>query len=46
MFRLIEDLTKSNVNKNVQMPETYCPQGVDSFVALLKLHHKHGANDL
>ena len=28
------------------MSETYCPQGIDSFVALLKIQHKHGAHDL
>ena len=42
-FRLIDDLTKSNVNKTVQMSETYCPQGIDSFVALTRLQHINGA---
>ena len=45
-FRLIDDLTKSNVNKAVQMSETYCPQGIDSFVALTRLQHTNGAADL
>ena len=45
-FRLIDDLTKSNVNKTVQMSETYCPQGVDSFVALTRIQHVNGDVDL
>ena len=42
-FRLIGDLTKSNVNKTVQMSEAYCPQGLDSFVASTRLQHGNGA---
>ena len=45
-FRLIDDLAKSNVNKTVQMSETYCPQGLDSFDALTRLQHVNGATDL
>ena len=45
-FRLIDDLTKSNVNKTVEMSETYCPQGLDSFVALTRIQHVNGAKDL
>ena len=45
-FRLISDLTKSNVDKTAQTPETYCPQGLDSFVSLARLHHVGGAGDL
>ena len=45
-FRLIDDLTKSNVNKTVQMSETYCPQGLGSFVALTRTHHVNGAEGL
>ena len=45
-FRLIGDLTKSNVNKTVEMSETYCPHGLDSFVALTRLQHVNGAEGL
>ena len=45
-FRLICDLTKSNVNKTAEMPETYCPQGLDSFVALTRTQHANGAEGL
>ena len=42
-FRLIDDLTESNVNKTVQMSEKYCPQGLDSFVASKRIQHSNGA---
>ena len=45
-FRLIGDLAKSNVNKTVQMSETYFPQGPDSFVALTRTLQINGADDL
>ena len=45
-YCLIEDLAKSNVNKTVQMSETYCPHGLDSFFALTRPHHVNGATDL
>ena len=45
-FRLIDDITKSNVNKTVQMSETYFPQGLDSFIALTRLQHVNGADNL
>ena len=45
-FRLIDDFTKSNVNKTVQMTETYCPQGIDSFVSLTRIQCANGASDL
>ena len=45
-FRLIDDLAKSNVNKTVQTSETYCRQGIDSFLALTRPHRANGATDL
>ena len=45
-FRLIGDLAKSNVNKTVQMSEIYFRQGLDSFVALTRLQHVNGSEDL
>ena len=45
-LRLIDDITKPNVNRTVQMTETYCPKGLDSFVALTRLRHVNGAGGL
>ena len=45
-FRLIDDLAKSNVDKTVQMSETYCPQSPDSSVALTRLQNIDGADGL
>ena len=45
-FRLIGDLANPNVNKTVQMAETYFPHGIDSFVALTRLHRANAAEDL
>ena len=45
-FRLIDDLTKSNVNKTVGMSEIYCPPGLDSFVALTRLQHINNDGEL
>ena len=45
-FRLVDDLAKSNVNKTVGMSETYCPQGMGPFVALTRIQHVNGADDL
>ena len=45
-FRLIGDLSKSLVNSAIQSTETYCPQGIDSFVAMSRLQVSQGADQL
>ena len=45
-FRLIDDLSKSLVNKTVQSTETYCPQDLDLFAALSRLQVSYGAGQL
>ena len=45
-FRLIGEFSRSNVNKTVQMADTYCPQGIDSFVALTRIQSANGVSDL
>ena len=45
-FRLIDDLANSNANETALMSETYCHQGLDSFVALTRLQHINGADGL
>ena len=45
-YRLIDDLTKSLVNGAVETTETYCPQELDSFVALSRLRTRHGSHQL
>ena len=45
-FRLIDDFSKSRVNDTVHSAETYCPEDLDSFVAIARLQHHHGARNL
>ena len=45
-YRLIDDLAKSLVNGAFGSSETYCPHGIDSFVALSRLQASYGANQL
>ena len=45
-FRRIDDIKQPNVNKTLATSETYFPQGIGSFVALTRLQHTNGADNL
>ena len=45
-FRVIGDLTKSQVNQAAQASDTYCPQDLDMFMVLARLQHRYGAKKL
>ena len=45
-YRVIDDLTKSHVNMDVGMEDTYCPKSLGAFMALARLLHTYGAKNL
>ena len=45
-FRLIDDLSRSLANQTVDMADTYCPQDIDPFVAMVRFLPHEGASNL
>ena len=45
-YRIIGDLSRSMANQVVYMSDTYCPQDIDSFVAMVRILSHAGASDL